>query len=216
MARPKNGQDKQAEILAAALRIFREKGYHAASMQDLADEVGMQKGSLYYYVSSKEDLLTALYERFIGAFTAQLSAIVAEPLPPDEKLRRAIESHVVALSEQLELFHVYIHEQHFLNQRLRARIHDEAEHQAELLEAILAEGVRSGEFRAVDVTMTAHAIVGMCNWIYQWYSPEGKLNARDISAIFYNLVAQGVMSPYPLRGSSRKKSRPKVLKSQEA
>ncbi len=184
-------------------------------MQDLADEVGMQKGSLYYYVSSKEDLLTALYERFIGAFTAQLSAIAAEPLPPSDKLRLAIESHIVALSEQLELFHVYIHEQHFLNHRLRARIHQEAEHQAELLEQILEEGVRSGEFRKVDVTMTAHAVIGMCNWIYQWYSPEGKLAPQDVAAIFYDLVFQGVVSPRPRRSASKKKSK-QVQQSQEA
>ncbi len=200
MARPhKNGQDKQAEILAAALKIFREKGYHAASMQDLADEVGLQKASLYYYVSSKDDLLKALYERFLGAFTEQLSAIVAEPLPPSEKLRRAIESQVVALSEQLELFHVYIHEQHFLNNRLRARIHQEAEHHAELFESILSEGIASGEFRPVDVTITAHAIIGMCNWIYQWYSPEGKLKPTEIAALFSDLVIHGLKPAQPRR-----------------
>ena len=74
MARPhKNGQEKQAEIIAAALKIFREKGYHAASMQDLADAVGLQKASLYYYVASKEDLLTALYEQFIGSRIVAMS-----------------------------------------------------------------------------------------------------------------------------------------------
>ncbi len=212
MARPhKNGQEKQAEILAAALKIFREKGYHAASMQDLADEVGLQKGSLYYYVSSKDDLLKALYERFIGAFTEQLSAIVAEPLPPKEKLRRAIESHVVALSDQLELFHVYVHEQHFLNNRLRVRIHAEAEHQAELLEAILTEGVNSGEFRSVDVTMAAHAIIGMCNWLYQWYSPEGKLQPQEIAAIFSDLVIHGLMPVRRRRGASKTKKTQEAL-----
>ncbi len=206
MARPhKNGHEKQAEILAAALKIFREKGYHAASMQDLADEVGLQKASLYYYVSSKEDLLKALYERFLGAFTQQLSAIVAEPLPPSEKLRRAIESQVVALTEQLELFYVYIHEQHFLNNRLRMRIHAEAEQHAELFEAILSEGIETGEFRPVDVTITAHAIIGMCNWIYQWYSPDGKLKPTEIAALFNDLVVHGLTPAHPRRQVNVKK-----------
>ncbi len=206
MARPhKNGQEKQAEILAAALKIFREKGYHAASMQDLADEVGLQKASLYYYVSSKEDLLKALYERFLGAFTEQLSAIVAEPLPPSDKLRRAIESQIVALTEQLELFHVYIREQHFLNNRLRTRIHAEAEQHAELFEAILSEGIQSGEFRRVDITVTAHAIIGMCNWIYQWYSPEGKLKPTEIAALFSDLVIHGLTPAHPRRQVNSKK-----------
>ncbi len=193
MARPhRNGQDKQAEIFAAAVRIFREKGYHAASMQDLADAVGLQKGSLYYYVSSKEQLLTAIYERFIGAFTRQLAELVAEPLTPSEKLRRAIESHLIAVSEQMELFTVYLHEQKFINARLRNKIHAEAEHQAELLQAILEEGVASGQFRPINVKMAAHAIIGMCNWLYRWYSPHGALSVQDIATIFGDLVMDGV------------------------
>ncbi len=190
----KNGQEKQAEILQAALRIFRQKGYHAASMQDLADAVGLQKGSLYYYVSSKEDLLTALYGKFIGAFTQQLSAIVRQPLPASEKLRLAIESHLIALSEQLELFTVYVSEQRFLNSRLRQRIRAEAEHHAELLEKILTQGVEEGEFREIDVTITAHAILGMCNWLYQWYSPEGELRPEQVAAIFSDLVIHGLVA----------------------
>ena len=214
MVRPhKNGQDKQSEIFAAAVRIFQKKGYHAASMQDLADAVGLQKASLYYYVSSKEELLTSVYERFIGAFTRQLSALVAEPLPPTEKLRRAIESHLVALSEQLELFTVYVHEQNFLTGKLRARIHAEAERHAELLEAILAEGVQTGEFRELDVTMTAHAIVGMCNWLYQWYSPEGKLSPSEIASIFGDIVVHGIAATP--QGKSRKPAKDKPIAPRE-
>ncbi len=193
MARPhKNGEDKQAEIFAAALRIFRKKGYHAASMQDLADAVGLQKASLYYYVSSKEDLLTSIYERAAGAFTQQLTALLAEPLTPGEKLARAIETHVVELSEQLEVFTVYLHEQQFISGRLRGKIHAEAEHHAQLLEAILQEGVEKGDFHPLDVKVVAHAIIGMCNWLYQWYSPAGRLKPREIAAIYSQLVIDGV------------------------
>ncbi len=195
MARPhKNGEDKQAEIFAAAVRIFQKKGYHAASMQDLADAVGLQKASLYYYVSSKEDLLTLVYERSIGAFTKQLTALVAEPVAPTEKLRRAIETQLVALSEQLELFTVYLHEQKFIHGRLKSRIREEAERHADLLAAILQEGVRTGEFRELDAKMTARAIMGMCNWLYQWYSPEGKLSPHEIAAIFGDLVIHGIQA----------------------
>ncbi len=190
--RPANGPDKQAEIFATALRIFRQKGYHAASMQDLADAVGLQKASLYHYISSKEDLMLAIYERATGAFTAQLTELAATSLPPTEKLERAIESHLVALCDQLELFTVYLREQNFFSGRQRARVRAEGEHHAQLLEAILEEGVRSGEFRALNVKMTAHAILGMCNWIYQWYSPEGKLTPRAIAAIFSELVIKGL------------------------
>lgn len=189
--------DKEAEIFAAAVRIFRQKGYHAASMQDLADAVGLQKASLYYYVTSKEDLLLSIYERLAGAFTRQLTELVAASLPPSEKLRRAVESQVVALGEQLELFTVYLSEQKFLNGRPRERIHAEAERHAELIETILREGIEARLFRDCNVTVTARAIIGMCNWIYQWYSPEGKLTPREIAAIFGDLVLDGVESSSP-------------------
>jgi AcrR family transcriptional regulator len=192
--------DKQAEIFAAAVRIFRKKGYHAASMQDLADAVGLQKASLYYYVSGKEDLLLSIYERLTGAFTKQLAELVAAPLSPGEKLRSAVETHVVALGEQLELFTVYLNEQKFLNGRPRTRIRAEVERHAELLESILQEGIHSREFRDCNVKITARAIIGMCNWIYQWYSPEGKLTPREIAVIFGDLVIDGVKSsraPFP-------------------
>lgn len=197
--------DKQAEIFAAAVSIFRQKGYHAASMQDLADAVGLQKASLYYYVASKQDLLLSVYERLAGAFTMRLAEVVASPLPPAEKLRNAVEIHVVALGDQLELFSVYLSEQKFLNGAPRSRIRAEAERHAELLEAILHEGVRTHEFRNCNVKITARAIIGMCNWIYQWYSAEGKLAPREIASIFGDLVIDGVKSKGPRQsGRSRR------------
>ncbi len=209
---PSNGNAKQAEIFAAALRVFQQKGYHAASMQDLADAVGLQKASLYHYISSKEDLLIAVCERGTGALTAQLTELAAAPLPPTEKLARAITSHLLALCEQLELFTVYLREQKFLAGRQRASVRAQGERHAQLLESILQEGIHAGEFRAVDVKMTAHAIIGMCNWLYQWYSPKGPLSPREIAAIFSDLVIRGVAQPKPhrkklLSGRAKKNSR---------
>ncbi len=190
--RSANGHDKQAEIFSTAVRIFKEKGYHAASMQDLADAVGLQKASLYHYIDSKEDLLLAVWQRGTGALTAQLTELAAAPLAPTEKLRRAIESHLVALCAQLELFTVYIREQNVFNGREKTRLRAEGRRHAQLLESILEEGVASGEFRALDVKMTTHAILGMCNWLYQWYSPEGELGAREIADLFADLIINGV------------------------
>jgi len=191
-------QDKQAEIFSAALRLFQEKGYHGASMQDLADAVGMQKASLYYYFRSKEDLLVLVCERGTRALTRELSAIVDAALPPSEKLRRAIECHLVALCEQLELFTVFLHEQKFLSEHQKRRLRGEGKRQAELLEAIIAEGVQTGDFRTVNVPVTVLAILGMCNWLYEWYSPTGPLTPREIAALFSEIVLNG-LAPATMR-----------------
>lgn len=184
--------DKQQEIFAAALHLFQAKGYHGTSMQDLADAMGMQKASLYYYIRSKEELLVRVCERGTGAFTNELSEIVASDLSATEKLQRAIKCHLVALCEQLDLFTVFLREQKFLGAAQKEKLRGEGKHHAELLATILQQGIESGEFRAVNIMVTSLAIVGMCNWLYEWYSPNGTLEPHEIAGVFTELVLNGL------------------------
>lgn len=184
--------NKDEQIYAEAVRIFKQKGYHATSVQDIATAVGLQKGSLYHYISSKEDLLSQIFERGTGAMTEHLQDILASDAPPPEKLRRAMRAHVNALCDQLDMYTVYLTERRMLSGRIQNKVRAEAERHARLLEQILQQGVRSGDFRAVDAKMTAHAILGMCNWMYQWYSPGGRLSPSDIADLFANLMLQGL------------------------
>jgi TetR/AcrR family transcriptional regulator, cholesterol catabolism regulator len=187
-----SGQGKHTEIFNAALRLFQAKGYHGASMQDIADAVGMQKASLYYYFHSKEELLVLVCERGSGAFTQELEEIVASDLNATEKLERAIECHLVALCEQLDLFTVFLREQKFLGAVQKRQLRGEGKKHAELLAMILEQGISSGEFRTVNVTVTALAVLGMCNWLYEWYSPDGALSPREIAADFSQLTLNGL------------------------
>ncbi len=179
-------------IFTEAVRIFREKGYHAASMQDIADAVGLQKGSLYHYISSKEELLYKIFGRSTGALTQELEATVASHDPPNQKLHRAIEAHLTALCEQLDIYTVYLAERRVLSGRTHSKVRGEGERHARLLEQIIKQGIASKDFRAVDSKMTAHAILGMCNWLYQWYSPTGRLTPHEIAVIFSDLVIGGL------------------------
>lgn len=183
---------KHAEIFAAALHLFQEKGYHGASMQDLANAVGIQKASLYYYIRSKEELLVTVCERGTGAFTQELQEIVASDWSASEKLRRAIEGHLGALCAQLDLFTVFLHEQKFLGETYKKKLRGEGNRHAELLAVILEQGIAAGEFRQVNVTVTTLAILGMCNWLYEWYSPSGILAPREIAGMFSEFVLQGL------------------------
>lgn len=187
-----SNHDKPSEIFAAALRLFQAKGYHGASMQDLADAMGMQKASLYYYIRSKEELLVRVCERGTGAFTQELYEIVLSDLNAGEKLRRAMECHLVALCEQLDLFTVFLHEQKFLGDTHKKKLRGEGKRHAELLAIILQQGIASGEFRRVNVTVTTLAILGMCNWLYEWYSPDGAFEPRAIASMFSELVLNGL------------------------
>src|SRR5512146_1074772 len=101
MAEPPNKEEK---IFTEAVRIFKEKGYHATSVQDIADAVHLQKGSLYHYISSKEELLFKIFERGTGALTQRLKEIIASDLSPSDKLRAAIQAHIIALCEELDAY----------------------------------------------------------------------------------------------------------------
>ncbi|MBM3128822.1 MAG: TetR/AcrR family transcriptional regulator [Chloroflexi bacterium] len=185
--------NKQELIFAEAVRIFRQKGYHATSMQNIADAVGLQKASLYHYLPSKEALLFKIFERSSGALTRQLEAICASADAPADKLRRAIQAHLVALCDQLDTYTVYLSERRALSNRYHAQVRAEGEKHARLIEKILAEGIARKHFHALDTRMTALAILGMCNWLYQWYSPGGRLTPEQIAAIFSGVVLNGVV-----------------------
>ncbi len=187
-----DASSKDEKIFAEAVRIFREKGYHATSVQDIADAVGLQKGSLYHYISSKEELLYKIFERSTGALTQELESIIASADSPTHKLHRAIEAHLTALCEQLDTYSVYLSERRALSGRTHTRVRAEGERHARLLEQIIQEGITQKDFRAVDSKMAAHAILGMCNWLYQWYSPEGRLTPHEIAVIFSDLVVDGL------------------------
>ncbi len=188
----KDGPGKSEEIFAQAVRIFQQKGYHATSVQDIADAVGLQKGSLYHYISSKEELLFQIFERGSQALTRRLEEIVSSDASPTVKLQRAIEAHLAELCEHLDIFTVYLSERRALEGRHYAKVHTQAERHARLLEQIIQDGIRAGEFRAVDPKMAAHAILGMCNWLYQWYSPGGRLSPEGIAQIFSDLALRGL------------------------
>src|SRR5438874_13758306 len=104
-------QPREQQVRAAALRLFRDKGYHATSMRDIASEVGINKGSLYSYIRSKEDLLIPVFEQAMGVLLAQIEQITADSgLRPAERLKRAIHAHVIAVADNLDVLTVYLSE----------------------------------------------------------------------------------------------------------
>lgn len=183
---------RDAEIFDHAVRIFKQKGYHATSMRDIARAVGLQKGSLYHYISGKEELLFRIFSQGSTALTARLEQIIASKNPPAEKLHCAIEAHLIELCEQLDIFTVYLSERRALKNSHHAKVRREGEEHARLLEKIIKQGIASGDFRAVDTKMAAHAILGMCNWLYQWYSANGRLEPKEIADVFADLVLNGL------------------------
>ncbi len=185
---------REEEILETAVRLFREKGFHNTSMQDLADALGLQKASLYYYFSGKEDLLYRLLERGSRLLSAQIDAIYTSNLPPVEKLRLALETHAVTVMEHLDLVSVYLREYRTLPPERLRKVLSLRRHYEDILMRILEDGIASGDFRPVNVKMAILGFLGMLNWTHQWFSPQGALSAQEVAAILVDLALQGVVA----------------------
>src|SRR2546425_8921197 len=159
-------RERSEEVYRAALRLFREKGYHATSMQDIAAAVGLYKGSLYHYIGGKEDLLVQVFERAMGALLTDVERIVADTsLGPSTQLRLIVQAHVACVAENLDALTVYLHEFRALAGESLAKVRAQRDRYAHLVAETVGRGVRLGEFETADVTITTLGLLGMCNWV---------------------------------------------------
>jgi len=184
---------REEQVRAAALRLFKEKGYHATSMRDIAAAVGINKGSLYSYIKSKEDLLIPVFEQAQGVLTSQIEQICADAnLSATERLKRAIHAHVIAVADNLDILTVYLSEWRQLATESLATNRDQRARYAFLFHEILRDGIASGEFRRMDTSIVMLGMIGMCNYLFRWYRPEGRLNPDQVADELIEMVMQGV------------------------
>jgi AcrR family transcriptional regulator len=184
-------KQKEREILEAAVALFRDKGYHATSMQDIADAVGLQKGSLYHYIAGKEELLFRIAFETISHYNRLLETILASSLPAAEKLRRAVRAHVFMQTHDVGTV-TLLRDSGALRPEQREIIHGLTRRYAELVEALIGHGIADGDFRALDAKMAAFAILGACNWIHRWYAPNGRLRPDEIAGHFADFFLNGI------------------------
>jgi AcrR family transcriptional regulator len=184
--------NKYEEITQAAVRLFERKGYHATSVQDIADEVGLQKGSLYHYISSKEDLLMQLAHKSITDFNSQMEKILSSDLSSRERLHRAIEHHIKYVTQHVQLTTVLLREAFSLGEDQHRVIQEATDKYLNLWTQLIEEGIASGEFRPVNARLTALAILGSANWVYRWYREGGKLTSEQIAELYAHLFLEGM------------------------
>ncbi|ETW93329.1 MAG: hypothetical protein ETSY1_39720 [Candidatus Entotheonella factor] len=189
----KTAPAKEQEIIAAAASLFKKKGYRATTLEDIAAAVGMLKGSLYYYIRSKEELLYLVVRDPIRQAYNKLEEIVNSDDPVTDKITQAIANHITIFHQHYPHIAVYLHDFHNVMQKLQDNSIETPKEYQQLLTQLLQQGVDSGELRSdLDVTVAGYAILGMCNWMYRWYKPEGHMSAEAIADVFTKLVLEGL------------------------
>ncbi|HXF84646.1 MAG TPA: TetR/AcrR family transcriptional regulator [Anaerolineales bacterium] len=181
------------DILEAAAQVFRQKGFHGASMNDIAHAVNLQKASLYHHVSSKQEILLELLDRALILLNERISAIVNQTLPSDEKLRRMIREYLQILAENMDLAAVLLFEHRALERRHHARHVPNRDRFEALWRGVIADGVRQNVFRCEDPALAARALFGVMNWTLTWYRPTGALNIEQIADQYSDLLLNGLL-----------------------
>ena len=180
-------------ILEAAAQVFRQKGFHGASMQDIARAVNLQKPSLYHHVSSKQEILLALLDRALELLLERISAISSQDIPADQKLQKMIRAYLQILAENTDLSAVLLFEHRSLERKQHARHVPNRDRFEALWRAVLEEGVATKRFNCEDPALTTRAILGILNWTITWYHPNGSLEIDEIADHYSNLLLNGLI-----------------------
>ncbi len=184
---------RRAEILHAALRAFRERGYHVTTLDDIAARLGVRKTALYHYFPDKEALLYACHREGLE----EVEGIIAEarrhsPRCADQ-LAYAIREHVRVMTDTLEGSSLAF-EVSALSPKHRAEVIAARDRYERALRDVVRRGVATGEFRAVDPKLAVFAILGSINWIARWYSLDGSVRPPELGAQFADHLVRGLMA----------------------
>lgn len=183
--------DSRQEILRTAARLFQERGFNATSMNDVAAALKLSKGGLYHHFESKDEILFSLMDHALNITETRVINPVRSIRDPEEALRTLIRLHIeVIVSVRDREITVMLHEHHPLPSGLRKQINARKKDYVHFVENLIAAAQRSvGAKPGVSPRAAAFALLGMINWMYQWYRAEGDLQweqlARDYTTIFF-------------------------------
>ena len=181
---------RRSELTRQAARLFAQKGYHGTSVGDIAEALGVQKGSLYSHIPSKEDLLYETLAEGAAAFHASLDAI-PDDAPPVEKIRLALRGHLRVVAEQLDVATVFVQEWRYLHGARREEFVAERRRYEERIRELLREGRDLGELRSdLDEATAALLVLSAANWAYTWLQPGRETD--ELADRFLALLVDGM------------------------
>jgi AcrR family transcriptional regulator len=184
------------EMLKMAAKLFEEKGYHKCSLQDIVQPLGLTKGSFYYYFSSKEELLYNIHDEMVAFSLEKLEELSAQSgLRAEDKLYIIVKCMLLTIHHYRSHVAVFFQEKKYLNPDDLEKIRAKRKRFADMVYHLLAEDYEKGRFKSdLDLKVVILGIFGMCNWAYQWYEYEGRLDIEAIIDTFYAVLKDGFLA----------------------
>lgn len=187
------GRPMRESILAAAVQLFAEYGYHAAPLRDIARIAGIQAASIYHHYANKQALLVEIMETYMQRLIVSLKQILNEYDDPVKQLHEAIANHI-------HMHTMYKNEFFIIDTEIRALENENRPHilalrskYEELLQEILRNGMERSVFRQSDVKVASYAIIAMCTEVATWFRPDGRLNVQQVILIYRQFIADGLL-----------------------
>ena len=189
-----NHNAKADEIISVASALFSRKGYSATSLKEIADQVGLHKTSLFHYFRNKEEILMEVMDKGLREYVNVLDESAIDPdLKGEEKLRIALEKQVSVVCKYKDYINVGLNEIKSLTPKNKEKYNRKRKQYGKRFEKIIQEIQGCSDrnlFMGLNFKIVNLGILGMCNWIINWYKEDGPLGPKEISEIFYGILTQ--------------------------
>lgn len=184
---------RKEQVIRSAAELFKEKGYAASSMRDLAQKLGIEAASLYSHIKSKEEILQTLCFDMAAEFRESLDKVEKQNVSAREKLSLGIIGHVHVMARDLTASAVFMNEhRHLSNPYLRDFLLLRINY-INRFKAIIEEGVAKGEFKKnIDTKLAVMTLFSSLNWMPMWYSPEGSIEPKELGQQLANMLVNGL------------------------
>ncbi|AQQ54718.1 TetR/AcrR family transcriptional regulator [Planococcus lenghuensis] len=188
--RERKAAKKREDILRSASLVIAREGFQNATMEDIAAELLMTKGSLYYYFNSKQELLYHCHDWILSDAMEKMEEIVAKPISAVEKLKQAIKMHLQVAIQEKDVFNLIIKPAQVFPEEYVQTILIKRDKYAEYFDKIIEQGMEMGEFAPKHAKMVRMIILGATNWVQVWYSPGGEFSKEEIQDMYAEYLTE--------------------------
>lgn len=185
---------RRQSIIATGARLMHDRGFHATSVQDVADEFAFTKAAFYYYMRDKEELLYGILSQTLRNVTERVSAIAETERSPDEKIRAIVDAYIKMISEGPEFFTVYFRDRPHLAPKHQREIARMERALVDTIAGIMRRAMDKRSVRRADAYVWTFGVIGMCLWSSLWYKPKGRLTVDEVSQSLQALARDGYAS----------------------
>lgn len=193
MTTVKKSKSKKQIILEAAARLFRDKGYPATSMRDLAQAVDLKASSLYNHIASKEEILQKICFDNARHFLSAMKEIEKRPVSATERVKELLQLHIRLATEDPTSVTSFNDEWRHLSEPQLSEFKALRKDYEKRFKAIVKEGMETGEFKAVHPTIVLYSLLSSIRWLYDWYLPSGKVTPQELVDELLTLLLQGLI-----------------------